>query len=80
MVCHVADKLAVLAGKIRDRNNMKRVIEAGFFPLNSHHDLSPPVSSDDAKDMIAPASPPGGDSRCDAIQKTTTIETSTVKL
>jgi hypothetical protein len=59
---------------------MKRVIEAEFFPLNSDHDLSPPVSSDDAKDMTAPASAPGGDSRCDAIQKTTTIEASTVKL
>jgi len=80
MVCHVADKLAMLAGKIRHRKDMKRVIEAEFFPLNSDHDLSPPVSSDDAKDMIAPASAPGGDSRSDAIQKTTTIETSTVKL
>jgi hypothetical protein len=80
MVCHVADKLAMLAGKIRHRKDMKRVIEAEFFPLNSDDDLSPPVSSDDAKDMIAPASAPGGDSRCDAIQKTTTIETSTVKL
>jgi len=76
----VADKLAAVAGKIRHRKDMKRVIEAEFFPLNSDRDLSPPVSSDDAKDMIAPASAPGGDSRCDAIQKTTTIETSTVKL
>jgi len=42
--------------------------------------LFSPVSSDDAKDMIAPVSARGGDSRCDAIQKTTTIETSTVKL
>jgi hypothetical protein len=52
----VADKLAMLAGKIRHRKDMKRVIEAEFFPLNSDHDLSSPVSSDDAKDMIAPAS------------------------
>jgi hypothetical protein len=36
---------------------MKRVIETEFFPLNSDHDLSSPVSSDDAKYMIAPASP-----------------------
>jgi hypothetical protein len=35
---------------------MKRVIEAEFFPLNSDHDLSPPVSSDDAEYMIAPPS------------------------
>jgi hypothetical protein len=76
----VADKLAVLAGKIRRRKDMKRGIEAEFFPLNSDHDLFSPVSSDDAKDMIAPVSARGGDSRCDAIQKTTTIETSTVKL
>ena len=59
---------------------MKRVIEAEFFPLNFDRDLSPPVSSDDAKDMIAPASAPGGDSRCDAIQNTGTIKTSTIKL
>jgi hypothetical protein len=59
---------------------MNRVIEADFFSLNSDHDLSPPVSSDDAKDMIAPASAPGGDSRCDAIQKTTAIKTSRIKL
>jgi hypothetical protein len=52
----VADKLAMLAGKIRYRKDMKRVIEAEFFPLNSDHDLSPPVSSDDAEDMIPPAS------------------------
>jgi hypothetical protein len=70
----------MLAGKIRHRKDMKSVIEAEFFPLNSDHDLSPPVSSDDAKDMIAPTSAPGDDSRCDAIQNTTTIEISTVKL
>jgi hypothetical protein len=76
----VADKLATLAGKIRQGKDLKRVIEAEFFPLNFDRDLSPPVSCDDAKDMIAPASAARGDSRCDAIQKTTTIETSTVKL
>jgi hypothetical protein len=41
---------------------MKRVIEAEFFPWNSDHDLSSPVSSDDAKYMIAPASAARGDS------------------
>jgi len=80
VVGHVADKLAAVAGKIRHRKDMKRVIEAEFFPLNSDHDLSSPVSSDDAKYMIAPASAARGDSRCDAIQNTGTIKTSTIKL
>jgi hypothetical protein len=52
----VADKLATLAGKIRHRKDMKRVIEAEFFSLNFDRDLSPPVSIVDAIDMIAPAS------------------------
>jgi len=38
----------MLAGKIRHRKNMKKVIEAEFFPLNSDHDLSPPVSVGDS--------------------------------
>jgi hypothetical protein len=54
----VADKLAAVAEKIRHRKDMKRVIEAEFFPLNSEHGLFPPVSSDEAKDKIAPASAP----------------------
>jgi hypothetical protein len=55
VVRDVADKLATPAGKVPHRKDMKRVIEAEFFFLNFDHDLSPPISSDDAKDTIAPA-------------------------
>jgi CheY-like chemotaxis protein len=48
VVCHVADKLAILAGKIRHRKNMMKVIETEFFPKNSDHELSPPVSIGDS--------------------------------
>ena len=48
MVCHVANKLAMLAGEITSSENMKKVIEAEFFPRNSEHELSPPVSIGDS--------------------------------
>src|SRR5438094_5204222 len=43
MVCHLANKLAMLAGEITSSENMKRVMEAEFFPRNPDHELSPPV-------------------------------------
>jgi CheY-like chemotaxis protein len=38
----------MLAGEITSSENMKRVIEAEFFPRNSDHQLSPPVSIGDS--------------------------------
>jgi len=44
----MADKLAMLVGKIGHRKNMNKVIEAEFFPRNSDHELSAPVSIGDS--------------------------------
>jgi hypothetical protein len=80
MVCHVADKLAMLAGKNASLEDLKKEVEAEFFPLNSDHELSAPVLIGDAEYIIAPASALAADSRCDAIQNTGTIKTSRIKL
>jgi hypothetical protein len=80
MVCHVADKLAMLAGEIRHPEDLKKVVEAEFFPLNSDHELSAPVLIGDTEYIIAPASALAADSRRDAIQNLRTIETSRIKL